>query len=221
MVGTRPSKGQREEIVGQKLRSIRQRRGLSLDTISEELIIPVQYLASLEEGDLTIFSAEVYARGVYMKYATYLGVETHHLDQVFLQALCRARELVPLRLPVPRAWLTRVMTGRWLLMVVLGMLTVSVGTYIAWQIQSFLRLPHLALQEPARAVVNSQDLIVRGQVEAEAIVTVNGQAALVEQDGRFSMSVSLHPGINVLQVEAKNAAGRSRIIEKDLLLPRR
>lgn len=220
MVGTRPSKGQREEVVGRQLRAARHARKLALPAIAAELTIPVHYLEAIEEGDLTIFPAEVYARGAYMKYAHYLGVETKQMDQAFLRALCNARELVPLRLHTPRSWLARVMTGRWLLMMTLSFSAAVVGVYLLWQVQSFLRLPGLRVLEPEQGILTDETLTVEGWVEDQASVNVNGEAVLVAEDGSFSVPMRLHRGINVLRVEATNAAGRSRIVERDLLVPR-
>jgi hypothetical protein len=195
-------------------------RKLSLAVVASELTIPIHYLEALEEGDLTIFPAEVYARGAYMKYAHYLGVETKQMDQAFLRALCNARELVPLKLHTPRSWLARVMTGRWLLMVTLSFLAMVVGGYLLWQVQSFLRLPGLRVITPAQGIITDETLTVEGWVEDQAVVNVNGEAVFVADDGSFSAPLRLHRGINVLRVEATNAAGRSRIVERDLLVPR-
>ncbi len=50
-------------------------------------------------------------------------------------------------------------------------------------------------------------MVVHGVTSRGGTVTVNGNAALVDRDGRFQAEVTLSPGINVTIVVAANAAG--------------
>jgi cytoskeletal protein RodZ len=219
MVGTRSRHGERDEVVGKQLRAARERKGVSVEEAARELTIPPGHLVSLEEGELTAFAAEVYARGAFHTYASYLGINTPALQQAFLRSLSQARERVPLSIPRPRNWWGRLTSRSWLVLGVAGV-AVIIGSYVGWQVQSFLRVPSLALEEPSVAVVYEPRIEVRGRAEREAKVRVNGEAVLVARDGVFRLPLTLHPGINVLQIEAENAAGRSRIIQKDLLFAR-
>jgi cytoskeletal protein RodZ len=184
------------------------------------LRIPPTQLRSLEEGDLSVFTAEVYARGAYRKYARYLGVEAPQAHYAFMRSLAGARELVPLRVPQTSPWLQRVWTpaGVIILTIVGGVLLVA--SYLAWQVQTFVRLPSLELTEPSALVLQQQSVVVRGQAEAEAEVAVNGEVVLPDSEGVFSFDLPLRAGINVVHVEATNAAGRTRVIEQRLLVPR-
>lgn len=221
MVGTRPTKTRSDTSVGRLLVQARRLRKLSLDEISDELKIPAHHLRALEEGDLSVFSAEVYARGAFVQYANFLGIHAEATQHAFLRVLSGAREFVPLRVHRPRSWLASKISPRWILAGVLVSVALLVGSYIAWQVQSFLRLPALALSEPVSDVIPGATVLVRGTAENEARVSINDEAALLDTNGQFYATLTLHPGINVLRVEAVNAAGRKRIIERHLLMPRR
>jgi cytoskeleton protein RodZ len=220
MVGVRPSKRAGTTQIGQLLRTARQQRGVTLDAAAAALRIPKRQLAALEECELSDFSAEVYARGAFMKYAAYLGVETLQTQKAFMRALGESREPIPLKLLTPRSWLARVLTPYWLFAMIGGVAALVVGSYVVWQLQSFLRLPDLVVLEPQQAIVQDMDIMVKGKTEQNATVTVNDQPVLIEPDGSFAAPLTLRPGINIVRVEAKNAAERRRIIQKDLLLPR-
>jgi hypothetical protein len=55
--------------------------------------------------------------------------------------------------------------------------------------------------------VNFTPLLVIGQTEPNAIVSVNDTVGLANADGRFSLAVPLEEGPNVLEVIASNKAG--------------
>ncbi|MEX2054666.1 MAG: helix-turn-helix domain-containing protein [Candidatus Andersenbacteria bacterium] len=220
MVGTRPSKTRADSSVGIILRQARLRRGLTIDQIAQELKIPAKQLKALEIGDLSVFAAEVYARGAFLKYTEYLEVQADTTQRAFLRVLSGAREYVPLRVHRPRPWLQSMITPRWILASGIAVIALVVGSYILWQVQSFLRLPALAIIEPTSNISPGATLTVRGQAATDAHVTVNEVPVLLNAEGNFEQALLLHPGINVLQVIATNAAGRQQIIERHLLMPR-
>lgn len=219
MVGARSKKVQGASVVGETLRRARQTQGLSLEHISQTLLVPTNHLRALEDGDLEVFAAEVYARGVFQKYATYLNVQSEKLQQSFLRMLCEAREVVPLKPLVPAGGFLRTMTGHWFLLLLAGLVTLSVGSYLAWHVQSFWRAPDIRVVSPTQGVVDQQHVVISGWVEPQARVLVNEEAVIVEPSGWFETTLMLRPGVNVVQLQAINSAGRSRIVQKDLLLP--
>lgn len=220
MVGTRPAKVRPATHLGQVFIEARTQFGLSLEMAAQQLKIPVNQLAALERGDFSVFSAEVYARGACLKYAHYLQLDLVRLEPAVLRELSGARQRVPLTLLRPLSWVQALLTPRLLLLLIGTAAAAMIGLYILWQVQSFLRLPQLAVQEPAQAIVNQTDIQVRGVARDASQVVVNGEAVLLAADGSFALPLQLHPGINVLQIKATNAAGRQRIIERTLLAPR-
>lgn len=221
MTSTTPKKKPASEpTVGALLRAARRQRGLSLAEVATVLRIPVRQLQSLESEELKAFTAEVYARGVFRAYARYVGIAVPEVEHAFARAVASARTLVPVKFLAPRRWLARILMSRWILAMVGIAAAGVVGGYVVWQVQSFLSLPALVLSEPASGVINGTSVRVTGRAEISATVTINGAPVLLREDGSFELSLQLHPGINVLQVEAKNAADRRRIIVRDLLVLR-
>lgn len=205
---------------GDVLRVARKKRGLTLDAVAAELRIPPTQLDALEQGNLDVFAAEVYARGAYVRYARYLGVERQKAYYAFLRSLTGVKGRMPLRLPQRSRWLSRVWTPAGVLVLgALGGVLVVMG-YLGLQVRAFIRLPDLELLEPMTAIIDGPDTMVRGRAEAESYVTVNDQTALLTDDGIFEVELSLRPGINVLQLEARGASGRTRVLKRDLLVPR-
>lgn len=218
MVGTRSGKNV-GGAAGRVLKEARQRRRLTLEAIATTLRIPPKHLRSLEKGDLTVFAAEVYARGAYMKYARYLGIDKKETYRAFLRLLCEARELVPLEVPRRASWLVRMRTPAVGLMAGIGLAVVAVVGYIGWQVQSYLRLPGLELIEPSVVSISEQSSVrVKGRAEEGSSVKVNGEAVLLKEGGMFEVGIPLREGINVLQVEATGVSGRTNVVKKDILV---
>lgn len=220
MVGTRSLKVRPHAAAAQALRQARQARKLTLGQAAEAVRLPLRHLAALEEGDFSVFPAEVYGRGAYLTYARFLGVAERLAERLAAEALTAARERVPLKVLTPFGWLTRALTPRSLIVAVVAGLGLVVGGYIVWQVQSFWRLPRLTLLDPAGVVIVDTEVTVRGVTEASARVLVNEEPVLLNDQGEFTTQLLLHPGINVLRLTAENAAGRKRVIEKHLLFPR-
>lgn len=220
MVGTRSSKVRPNTKVGHLLREARRDRRLTLAQVAADLTMPLKQLQALEEGDFSVFAAEVYGRGAYVRYAKYLGISGKVAERAVFGALSEAREAVPLRVHRPLTWFQSMLTPRMVILVALLGVGLVVGGYIIWQVQAFLRLPRLQLASPSAAEVTASQVTVEGKAQESARVSVNGEPVLLQDGGAFTHVISLHPGINVLRLEAENAAGRKRVIERHLLWPR-
>jgi len=218
--GQRSTTTRPDITVGTILRRAREQRGLTIAQVSEALTIPAKHLQALEEGELHVFPAEIYARGAFMKYADWLGVRAEETQHAFLSTLTGAREYVPLRVHRPKSWLAANFKPRWFIAGAAASIALLVGGYVAWQVISFVWLPSVAFSQPTLNVVHEIDLPVSGTADTAATVKVNGTQVLLDDKGVWNIELGLHPGINVIQVAATNAAGRTRTIHKTVLLPR-
>jgi cytoskeletal protein RodZ len=205
---------------GQKLKEVRIRRHMSIDQVATRLRIPPKYLVALEQGDISAFSAEVYAKGAYIKYASYLNVDTKDSWHAFLRTLASVRETKPLNLHVPSTWLQRALTPTGIFISTAAFMVLLVASYIGLQINTFVRVPKLELLEPKTLVQNEKEVIVRGKAEDEAEISVNKEKVLLDDTNSFVYRLPLRTGINVLQVEAVGVSGRTNLIQKHLLVPR-
>jgi uncharacterized protein YfaP (DUF2135 family) len=63
----------------------------------------------------------------------------------------------------------------------------------------------LEVTEPQdESVVYTSEVVVKGTTNADAVVTVNGLVADVDADGKFSVTVSLEEGPNLIEVYASD-----------------
>ncbi|PIT98146.1 MAG: hypothetical protein COT71_02295 [Candidatus Andersenbacteria bacterium CG10_big_fil_rev_8_21_14_0_10_54_11] len=220
MVGTRTGGGSSAAAVGAQLRQAREALGSAVDEVAAEIRVPPQQLLSLEEGNLSVFPADVYARGAYLNYARYLGVDRQDTYRAFLRSLSFSREQVPLTVPTPARWLSRVLTPYGVFLLLLAGAVGAVGSYLGWQVFSFVRLPALTVTAPAAALAEGSLVTVAGKTEAGVTVQINGEYVPVDRTAHFSYQLWLRQGVNTIQVEAIGASGRSRVITRNVLVPR-
>lgn len=83
--------------------------------------------------------------------------------------------------------------------------------------------PKLEVVEPAdRASFSQKDntITIHGRTDPAAIVTINGQKALVTSDGTFSYLFPLNDGDNKITVEASDEAENKTTVEKTVIFSR-
>ncbi len=208
------------DSIGLALRETRERRSLSVEDVSRQLGISVHHLRAMENDDFSVFSAEVYARGAYMKYAEFLGLDTKRSSRAMWNAVLVSRRTVPLVLHTPDTFLQRLQNPRVVLVSVLVLIACTVGGYIAWHVRSFWRLPVLEIVEPKYGVIDDDSLVVSGVSESDVRIRINDEPILLHEGSTFRAELDVHDGINVVRIEAENAAGRVRIVERHILKPR-
>jgi len=71
------------ESVGEKLKSTRIEKGLSLDQISRETNISIRYLEALETENFSIFPGEPYVIGFLKNYGTYLDLDVQKVISLY------------------------------------------------------------------------------------------------------------------------------------------
>src|SRR5579862_8733037 len=69
--------------LGDRFRSAREARGLSLSDVSEQIRIRSIYLAAIEEENWSAIGAPVYVRGFLRTYARFLGLDPEEVVAAF------------------------------------------------------------------------------------------------------------------------------------------
>ncbi len=209
--------------VGEQLRSARERQGLDLPTLARALRIPVRTLDALERGDFSSLPADVYVRGFLKQYATTLG-----LDPV---PLLRASALERARTPNPTITFPWIEQGRqrskaWefltprAIALIAGGFGLSVALlYVILQVRTYARAPRLEVFDPPHDTeVQGPVLAVRGHTDPTAELSINGERALIHEDGTFEESIGLGEGVNTLRFLAKSIGGRETVVVREVLV---
>ncbi len=87
--------------------------------------------------------------------------------------------------------------------VAVTLLILGVISYLIVQVYKFQQAPELNISQPKTELTTNEDSVkVKGKVELPAVVEINGDVISVEQDGSFTVDISLVEGINTITVQA-------------------
>src|SRR3990167_1277051 len=202
-----------ESSVGGRIRARRKELRLEIESVSHSLHVPVRALEAIEEDEYEYFSAKVYALGVVRKLLAALaiadaeGIAREFSTEWDVKNYHAKRELKPL--PENRGD-APVLTPKRIGAIVAILFLIALSAFIGYRLFSFLKKPQFVLESPKTREIRVSDRLVavRGFVERESNLTVNGREIIIDSEGNFSGSVELRPGLNTLEFLATNRFGK-------------
>ena len=202
-----------ESSVGGRIRARRKELRLEIESVSHSLHVPVRALEAIEEDEYEYFSAKVYALGVVRKLLAALaiadaeGIAREFSTEWDVKNYHAKRELKPL--PENRGD-APVLTPKRIGAIVAILFLITLSAFIGYRLFSFLKKPQFVMESPKTREIRVSDRLVavRGFVERESNLTVNGREIIIDSEGNFSGSVELRPGLNTLEFLATNRFGK-------------
>ncbi len=94
-----------------------------------------------------------------------------------------------------------------LVLFVLAVLTVGVYTYR--QSREYISGPQVIIKQPATGAVLSQNpILISGNAQNVAYITLNGAPIFVDSKGNFNEKLLLEPGYNIFTINARDRFGK-------------
>lgn len=205
------------KTIGEILRSEREAKHLSLSQLAKKTKIKLRYLSALEENRFQDLPAATFVKGYIRTYAEVLDFD----HQPLVALLRRDFKESAKGCLVPRDFIKPVMKRRqfWqpatFLVMGLALVFLSLVGYVGIQWHRLNRPPALEITAPAPEELVASRVLVRGQTDNDAIVTVNSQPVALQPDGTFRTEILLtREGSNTISVEAKDRQGRSTLEQR-------
>jgi cytoskeleton protein RodZ len=200
------------DTLGDYLHKIRQQLNFDVKTISILTQIKPNYLESLEKGDWSALPSDVYTRGFIRSLARVYNLD----EKTLIDQYEKEHGFIPKAKPKTQTKYKFNFTPKTIIVLVSLFLGVVAVGYVASQINSVLAPPLLELNEPGGDVtIQGNSFVLAGRAEVGADVTINEQIVLTDRNGQFSESLILSPGVNVIEVVAKNKFNKeSRITRR-------
>lgn len=203
--------------IGQTIKSCREKRGLSLAQVATETNIAQRTLRAIENDNYLSLPHTIYTLGFVRRYAKFLGLNPTATATKYL--IARGP------LPNPASRLRRqkaakpLIGTRVIVLVVAGVALMAVGIYLFLQLAVLARPPALKVNSPTDdQVVSTATINVEGETTQGAEVSVNGQSVYVDDNGHFSVPLTLQNGINVIVIKAQNKSDKKSTVERSVLL---
>ena len=195
--------------VGDRLKSARLERQLSLEQAERLTKIKLKYLKALEQDRHDALPTEVYCLGFIRCYAEVLHLKAAKLISQYKQerrAFQSAKSPDRQLKPATSYGLRKLVITPALMGAVGGViLIVSFASYLALSIRALLSPPKLTIVSPAPdSTIQGLAVTVKGQSDNNATVAINGELVKLDGLGQFEQLIKLAPGLNNLEVVAES-----------------
>ncbi|MEI8360577.1 MAG: helix-turn-helix domain-containing protein [bacterium] len=208
------------ETIAEQLRLARQDRGVKLEKISKELKINIKYLDALEKGRFELLPKGVYGKNFLREYAQYLRLDYRDMLEIFdtetlASQKIRERDLFNKQKVNAHDLLSYPKIVRGLL---IGLVVFLVIIYLVLRLQKIVSPPILTIDFPANNYITREvSLDLRGRVENETQLAINGESVISSHDGSFNKTIGLKIGLNTVSLIAQKKYGRSKNITLQIL----
>lgn len=203
------------KTIGNYLRESRLSQNFDVVSLSEETRIRVEFIEALEGNDWDSLPEYPVVVGFVKNIASVL-----ELDPLQATALLRrdyppkkrvvsAKPAQPKKSPrspfVPKLRFALLILG----------LVALVLIYLLRQYQVFSSPPMLTVTAPIEEqVVSTRSFTVRGKTASDAVVKVNNQPAVVEDDGNFKTDIEINENVTEVIIRATSRAGKETTIQR-------
>lgn len=203
------------DTLGDFLASYRKKLNLDVKTVSMLTQIKPTYIENLEAGNYILLPAEVYIKGFLKQLA-----EVYHLpEDALVEQFQKEHGFKDLRPQPPKLGnrLNLKINPKSLVATATIVLALLAFSYVVSQIRSVLAPPMLEVVEPGSDVsISGSSVVVSGTTEIGADVFINSQSVLVDKNGHFTESLTLSPGLSILEIKAVNKFGKESKISRKI-----
>lgn len=202
-----------------RLKQARKAKGITLKHMAEKTKINVNHLKALEECRFDALDcSSTYQKHFIKRYLETLGIDSApFIEQYWKEELQYKPEQVmhPQKTfknhrfnDLPHIMRLGVIGGTAIICVI----------YIGFQIFKTLKPPLLTVISPEDGIVTEMNTaIIKGITEPEVKLSVNGNNLKNNEEGIFSQTVALTPGVNTMVITAENKHGKTTEIVRRVI----
>ena len=190
-------------------------RGLGVDKLAEHINVPPHYIAAILMGQVEKLPAAPYARNYVLKMAEVLNVDGESLWQRYKREYPLKSSGAEDAFPTNRFAVKSLNKG----VITICVLAVAVVGYLAWQYNELLGSPQIELLSPTEDVtlLSASAITLRGIVDPDDKLEINGEEVMVAQDGNFEKNFSLQSGLNTIEFRVSRLLGKETVERRQVI----
>ncbi|MCC7304537.1 helix-turn-helix domain-containing protein [bacterium] len=197
--------------VGNLLKKAREHSGKHIEEIAQTIRIKQDYLHKIEQNDFSSFNSSTFVKGFIRSYASFLGLDAENIVALFRRQI--GEEDVPLKAKrVITKQQSIVISPTSIISIAIIVFFVGVFGFLLSQFYKLQQPPLLKIAQPISPIttVDSTSFEIKGIVEENSLVSVNGSQIQLRDDNTFSLLVELKEGDNTYTFDAwkKNIEGK-------------
>ena len=191
--------------------SQRKSKRISLARAARDLMIKEDILVALEKADWQKLPEPTIVRGFIKNYANYLGLDAKNVLALYRREFDEKK--YPQKISVFEKQKRFKLTPKIIINFAFILAVVIFVAYLTVQYLSILQSPRLQVVTPPEDFTTQVSIIViSGQTEKGATLSVDGEFVPVDKDGNFSHQVALKDGQNIIEIiAAKRLSPKSKV----------
>ena len=190
------------KTVGQILGDERKKQNKSLSEIYQSTKIPISALKKIELDQFSSLPMATFTKGFLKNYAECLSMDSVKILAIFRRDFIETKKgrILPKELSHDISKTGFGINPRTLSKLGVGFLLALVMVYFALQLKTIVLPPKISINEIPSVVIN-EDITIQGKVDREAVVTINDDLILLD-DNKFSHTIKLENGTNKIELKA-------------------
>lgn len=199
-----------------RLQEARLQKGLTLDDVSRETKIRLQFLEAIENGQYHKLPSGTYVQGFVANYADYLGLPKREMNALFRREFQEEKSFTVLPegltkktdFPVHQKKIRQTF-------LIMGVLFLCGLFYVFLQYRSIFFNPPLEITEPENnASIQSHTITIKGTTDPNVTLTINSIPVSINADGTFTKALDVFTGKTTVKVKAINKFGKETVVER-------
>jgi len=191
---------------GEKLKSSRLEKGLSLEDVSKSTKIKSAFLEYIEKGEYQKLPSVSYAHGFVRNYVLFLGLDEKEIMALFRREFDfdKTQRVLPKGIDAEREFQNSKRRIRLTtVMVVVAFFLFLM--FILFQYRNAFLSPSLTIITPKdKSVINSSQVTINGKTDPDTTVYVDKNEVSVDGSGIFSKTINVFPGFTTIIIKSIN-----------------
>ncbi len=207
--------------VGQVLKETRESKLIKLEEVEKNIKIRKEMLEALEEDNYEKLPPATFVQGFIKNYGKFLGLDSEKLLALFRRDYEAKKHpaLVMESFKKPIGDKRVIVTPGRVLWVVVGLIIVGFFSYLWFEYRQFVGGPKLDVITPTdQQVVEIPAVVVEGNTDPEAKVTVNNEEIKVDNNGHFKEELKLSSSSNDVNIVATSKFGQAEKVKRTVFV---
>jgi len=205
--------------IGEILKRARLEKKLTFEEIETHLRIRKKFLVALEENSWDKLPSLPYIKGFLNNYSSFLGLKPDEMMAIFRRQFRQQEKqgLLPEGVTEPLNQSFFRYTPKTISILVIVFFILFFFGYLFYQYRNITSPPPLDITSPKEGeIFSSERLSVTGITNTDAVVLINNQKIAVNDNGRFSTTLTLSPGTNIIVIESVSKYNRKNTIKRTI-----
>ena len=202
--------------IGEFLKNTRKKNGYTRVDVSEGTKIRKSFVVAIENEQWNELPEYTVVAGFVKNIASFLNEDANKAI-----ALLR-RDYPPKSVnvgPKPDVSDKFVWSPRLTFFVGASVVVLTIIVYLSVQYFSFISPPSLSVSAPnENETISIKVIEVVGVTDPDATIEVNGQSALVDQDGNFIEEIEVAEGLDKITIKAVSRSGKETVVERNVIV---